>query len=136
MALLGGGVPPAADMAASQLLGAMNPQATKLTAEQEDAFRRWMTQIGHTPQAGYNVSQDFTGNDYDYRGFFQKHGPALLGSGEHLTDEYKLPSHKTFSNESVYFNDQTKPFAGRWEQRGKKWVFVPFEPRLKQQVEE
>ena len=135
MSLLGG-MPLGADLAASQLLGAVSPQTTQLAPEQEAAFRQWMTQIGHTADAGYNVSPDFTGKDYDYRGFFQKYGPAQLGSGQHLTDEFKLPAHKTFSNESVYFNDQTKPYAGRWEQKGKRWVFVPFDPRVKKQIEE
>jgi hypothetical protein len=123
-------------LASNELLGAVNPSTTTLSPEQEAAFRKWMTGIGHTAQDGYNVSQDFTGNDYDYRGFFSKYGPAILGSGQHLTDEFKLPSHKTFSNESSYYNEQTKPFAGRWEKKGDRFVFVPFDSRLKKRVEE
>lgn len=114
----------------------MHPQTTQLSPDDERAFRAWMSAIGHTPQAGYNVGTDFSGKDYDYRGFFQKYGHTALESGQHLTDEFKLPNHPTFSDESVYFNEKTKPFAGFWKQNGKRWTFVPFDPRVKKMIEE
>lgn len=134
MGLLGG--PLGGDVAVSGLLGTINPQTTQLTPEQEAAYIEWMKKIGHTREAGYNVSQDMTGKDYDYRGFFAKYGAPLLGSGQHLTDEYKLPSHPTFSDESVYFNTITKPFAGTWKKEGDRFTFVPFNPKIKRTVRE
>lgn len=134
MSLLGG--PLGGQLAATGLLGSMNPKTKQLTPEQEAAYVAWMQKIGHTPQAGYNVAQDLTGKDYDYRGFFAKHGAPLLGKGQHLTDEFKLPAHPTFSDESVYFNQMTKPFAGTWKRDGNGFVFVPFNPKLKKTVRE
>lgn len=76
-----------------------------------------MNAIGHTREAGYAVDPNFTGNDYDYRGYFAKYGPVQLGEGQHLTDEFKMPSHPTFSNESQYGQPGTPgaPYAGSWK---------------------
>ena len=75
---------------------------TELSPEMEKTYREWMDFIGHNQESGMNVSADYTGNDYDYRGFFKKNGPVKIGEGVHFTDEFKKPSHKSFSTESKY----------------------------------
>jgi hypothetical protein len=90
-------------------------QTTVLEPEQEAAYRNWMQDIGHTYDAGFAVSPDFTGENYDYRGYFKKYGPVKIGEDEHLYDEFKLPTHPTFSDESIYATGEAAKFAGRWE---------------------
>lgn len=85
---------------------------TQLNPELEKSYRQWMENIGHTPQNGFNVDKDYTGNDYDYRGFFKKYGFVDVGNGQHLTDEYKKPNHQTFSNQSIY--SQPGKLGGNW----------------------
>lgn len=87
---------------------------TALDPAQEKAYRVWMTKIGHTKQAGYRVDDNFSGEDYDYRGFFQKNGPVAVGEGQHFTDEFKKPAHETFSNESKYAVGEDAAKAGSW----------------------
>ena len=54
-----------------------------------------------------------SGIDYDYRGFYQKYGNLTpQATNGHLTDEFKLPNHPTFSIESKYYNGQ--PNAIDW----------------------
>jgi hypothetical protein len=131
------GLPPlGADVVTTGLLSDVKPNATALNADQEAAYRAWLASIGQQPGSGYNVDPSWTGTDYDYRGFFQKYGAADIKKGQHFTDEFKLPNHPTFSNESAYFNARTKPFGGQWVQHGKNWVFEPFDKRLKTQVVE
>ena len=48
-----------------------------------------------------------SGVDYDYRGFYKKYGNLTpQATNGHLTDEFKLPNHPTFSIESKYYNGQ------------------------------
>lgn len=123
--------PLGANIAASGLLSDVKPQTTTLDPDQEAAYRQWLVSIGQQPGSGYNVDDSWTGTDYDYRGFFKKYGPVDVQQGQHFTDEFKLPNHPTFSNESTYFNDTTQPFGGRWVQHGKRWIFEPFDTRVK-----
>jgi hypothetical protein len=90
-------------------------QTEYLRPDQEIAYRAWMRAIGHTREAGFAVRPDFSGENYDYRGFFKKYGPVRLGQGQHLTDEFKLPSHPTFSNESVHATGRALDYAGSWK---------------------
>ena len=56
---------------------------------------------------------DDSGVDYDYRGFYQKYGDLTpQATNGHLTDEFKLPNHPTFSIESRYYTGQ--PYAVDW----------------------
>lgn len=51
---------------------------------------------------------------YDYVGYFNKYGslsPDNTTTG-HYTDEFKLPGHPTFSDESIYSNPRTP--GGHW----------------------
>lgn len=95
-------------------------QPTQLTPMDEAKYRTWMRAIGHTPEAGMAVTPDFTGKDYDYRGFYQKYGAPDISKGQHLTDEFKLPNHPTYSVESQYAQGPYKRSAGSWQ--GEKFV--------------
>lgn len=67
------------------------------------------------------------GQDYDYQGYTAKYGEPDQSKGQHLTDEFKLPQHITFSDESVYSNKQTP--GGRWQkEKGDPeydWSYTP-----------
>lgn len=91
------------------------PKTTYLRPNEESRYRAWMRKIGHTFENGYEVDQSFSGLNYDYRGYFKKYGPVDLAEGEHLTDEFKLPGHPTFSDESIYATGIYSRLAGRWE---------------------
>ena len=63
-----------------------------------------------SPVPGNTGAPWYEPEDYDYQGFINKYGPSVAPKGPgraHYTDEFKLPSHATFSNESRYSN----PFA-------------------------
>lgn len=80
---------------------------TKLTPEEESGFEKWRATLPQRLQ-----SED----DYDLKGFYKENPNFNLTDPEqHLTDKFKLPNHETFSNESKYFNDQTKKYAGYWD---------------------
>ena len=102
-----------------QLMQTAPPQQpaldTPLSPAEEAAYRAWMQQIGHTAAAGYHVTPDFTGTDYDYRGYFKKHGPKQMKKGEHFPDEFKKPGHEFFSNESKYAVGADAARAGSWQ---------------------
>jgi len=72
---------------------------------------------------------------YDYRGYIAKYGVPDQSKGQHLTDEFKLPNHITFSTHSKYSNDQTP--GGVWDTvdhpDGKKWRYTPSDYVLAQQ---
>jgi hypothetical protein len=56
--------------------------------------------------------------DYDLRGYYDKYaapGKAVRGENVHLTDEFKLPNHETFSNESIYYKGQQPGVGGYWD---------------------
>ena len=64
---------------------------------------------------------------YDLLGYMKKYGLPkgyLAGTGEHLTDEFKLPHHITFSDESIYSNEKTP--GGKWtREKDEKWHYAP-----------
>lgn len=64
------------------------------------------------------------GSDYDLAGYIAKYGIPDQSKGQHLTDEYKLPNHPTFSNESIYSNPEMQ--GGKWVQGGNtQFMFEP-----------
>lgn len=99
---------------ANALFPAPQASTTYLPPDREAQYRAWLVSIGQTPGSGYNIDNNWNGTDYDYRGFFAKYGPVDIRNGQHFTDEYKLPNHPTFSNESVYAAGQAAPYAGSW----------------------
>lgn len=62
--------------------------------------------------------------DYDMKGYIAKYGKPDASNGKHLTDEFKLPNHITFSTDSKYSNGLTK--GGVWAKKeDKKWHYAP-----------
>lgn len=104
-------------------------RGTTLAPDEEKAYQAWKGTL--PPRLQYE-------GDYDLRGFYKKNPTfAVDKPGQHMTDEFKLPNHPTFSNESAYYNDDTKHLGGRWAQgRGGNWTFVPNDPAHKQMVHE
>lgn len=99
-------------------------QQTSLTPDAEGKYQLWKSTLPPRLQ--------FEG-DYDLRGFFQKNPNFSVNTpGEHMTDEFKLPNHPTFSNESRYYNEKTQHLGGRWYGD----VYIPNDPRFKQRVDE
>lgn len=90
---------------------------TTLSADEEQKYRAWLERIGMTRARGYNMDDSYTGDDYDLRGFFEKYGPVDMNvrGGQHFTDEFKLPNHETFSNESRFAVGDATGFAGHWQ---------------------
>jgi hypothetical protein len=124
-ALLGG-----ADGGASQYpTGTFPPSAveatpTQLAPAEEQQYQQWKGTL--PPRLQYE-------GDYDLRGFYKKNPGWSLDQPEaHMTDEFKLPNHPTFSNESRYYNKKTHHLAGHWEGNS----YIPFDERYKQRVDE
>lgn len=101
----------------SQVINALMPDKT--------VGAKGITGKALAPKPAYND------DDYDYDGYIAKYGPPDQSKGQHLTDEFKLPSHITFSDQSRYHDDNMT--GGRWLQGGQdKWIFVPSAFNLKQ----
>jgi len=70
---------------------------------------------------------------YDYVGLFKDPDRDRLAAispedGQvHLSDKYKLPSHPTFTTESVYYKNQEETPAGTWGDQGE---FIPSPAQL------
>lgn len=92
------------------------PYTTTLSPSQEVEFQRWKA---------INAPND-SGQDYDLRGAFLAN-TGRAGNG-HMTDQFKMPNHHSFSNESQY----ATPDAPRWNQKGQlvdKYGNVVFDER-------
>lgn len=91
---------------------------TKLSKAEEKEFSKWKSKLPERLQSD---------QDYDLKGFFKAYGKEPIPKGEefHLTDEFKLPNHPTFSSQSKYYNDETKYLGGEWLNRGDSWLYQP-----------
>jgi len=70
--------------------------------------------------------------DYDYEGYINAYGVPDQSKGQHLTDEFKLPNHITFSTGSRYSNPQMQ--GGKWtgiDGNSNQWQFEPSALNLK-----
>jgi hypothetical protein len=86
-------------------------------ANNDKDFQDWYTK--NTVEGKNNIS--FSKNlDYDYYSFY-KNGESTNYKGGHFPDTYKLPSHETFSDESLYAIPENA--GGHWKgenfQKGK-----------------
>lgn len=92
---------------------------TELNQEDQASFDNWLTD--QSTKVGRDMSNDM--EDYDLKGWWQKNGSIDLGQG-HLTDEFKLPNHPTFSDQSVYHGKDGNE-GGSWTplQNG-QWLFM------------
>lgn len=61
--------------------------------------------------------------DYDLQGYISQYGKPDQSRGQHLTDEYKLPNHITFSEDSKYSNEKIR--GGKWNKENGRWHFYP-----------
>lgn len=99
-------------------------QQTRLQSSQEAAYQQWKATL--PPRLQYE-------GNYDLRGFWQKNPNFSVDKpGQHMTDEFKLPNHPTFSDESKYFGPETRHLAGHWNGD----VYTPYDPRFKDTVDE
>lgn len=92
-----------------------NEYNTKLSAEEEKEFQKWAKEQGR--------ERDLF--DYDLRGAWKEMQSGSMQEDDrgHLGDKYKKPNHPTFSNQSIYSNDQN--IGGKWEERDGQTVFTP-----------
>lgn len=72
------------------------------------------------------------GAGYDLEGYINKYGIPDQSRGQHLTDEFKLPNHITFSDQSKYHTPETP--GGQWKQeQDNKWHYYASPYVVKQQ---
>jgi hypothetical protein len=71
---------------------------------------------------------------YDMEGYIKKYGEPDQSGGKHLTDEFKLPHHITFSDESIYHSEATP--GGKWEKKDETWHYTPSDFVIQQHGEE
>ena len=99
------------------------PYITKLPPQDEAKFQTWVDTSRKAAEAGDKRFEpianwrDTPDADYDLRGYYAANKGQLVGEmkkdGGHLTDEFKTPYHKTFSNESRY----ATPDAPHWDDK-------------------
>lgn len=94
--------------------------ATRLSPAEEARFQQRMALLGVT-------DVDHPQSFYDYRGWYLKNRQTGHASGEHFTDEFKLPGHLTFSDEAAQALLRRRPEAaallqgvptGKWDDTG------------------
>lgn len=68
--------------------------------------------------------------DYDMQGWYKANKDTAMEPGQHYPDTFKKPNHPTFSDESMYSNDQAK--GGRWSTVEGKDTFSPGPENMKQ----
>jgi hypothetical protein len=91
----------------------MPNEQTILDPLQETLFQRWAQQSG---------IKDLDQAPYDYRGFFEAHGPVKYKwLADHLPDTWKMHGHETFSQESKYSTGPSD--GGMW--KGEQFIPQP-----------
>lgn len=98
------------------------------TKRDEEDFQKWYAKIAE--YKGLNPDPDDENQYYDYRTFWIENpekAKVMLEDdpGAHFTDRYKYPGHPTFSDESMYA-DEEHP-GGHWETVDGVGYYVPSE---------
>ena len=98
------------------------------TKENEEDFQEWYAKIAEYKHL--NPDPNDENQYYDYRTYWLENPEAakamIEGDPEaHFTDRYKYPGHPTFSNESMY-SDEEHP-GGHWETVDGIGYYVPSE---------
>ena len=93
---------------------ATDPEAYGIPKEESEVLQS---------QPGSLEGQQEDKSDYDYAGYVEKYGEPDQSKGQHLTDEFKLPNHITFSKESKY-STPDEP-GGEWKEVNGKWNYTP-----------
>jgi len=88
------------------------PFDTMLSQENERRFQVWMRL--QSQMRNRDMTKDL--KDYDLRGYWLNGGFNDKGKG-HMPDTYKKPNHPTFSDESMY-HDNDKYVGGHWNEDG------------------
>lgn len=96
------------------------------TKDDEEDFQKWYAKIAE--HKGLNPDPDDENQYYDYRTYWLENPEAARKMLEddpeaHFTDRYKYPGHPTFSNESMY-SDEEHP-GGHWETVDGVGYYVP-----------
>jgi hypothetical protein len=98
---------------------------TPLTPEEQKGYLQWLAQL--TQKQGRDVSGDV--RDYDMQGAYK--AGVQQGENGHFTDQFKKPSHPTFSTESQY-SGKNGNVGGTWKDLGNgKWEYTPSKTNLK-----
>lgn len=100
---------------------------TTLSPEENIKYEAWRSKLPKNLQ--------YEG-DYDLKGLWKSNPLVKPSANLHFPDTYKLPNHPTFSNESIYFNDQTRNNAGHWQESDSDWMYIPYNPNVKDTVVE
>lgn len=98
------------------------------TKENEGDFQKWYAKIAE--YKGLNPDPDDENQYYDYRTYWLENPEAARRMLEddpetHFTDRYKYPGHPTFSDESMY-SDEEHP-GGHWETVDGIGYYIPSE---------
>lgn len=98
------------------------------TKEDENDFQKWYAKVAE--YKGLNPDPDDAEQYYDYRTYWLENPEAARKMLEddpeaHFTDRYKYPGHPTFSDESMY-SDEEHP-GGHWETVDGVGYYVPSE---------
>ena len=119
----GGNIQP--PMSGANQIVPMAQVGTKLSKNEEVKYQTWKSKL---PK---NLQWE---GDYDLRGLWKENPNAQPSPNLHFTDKYKLPNHPTFSNESIYFNPETKKYAGYWNETDSSWNYTPYDTLVKKQI--
>lgn len=92
---------------------------TKLSDAEQKQFDNWASDM--KAKGIINPNDNF--QDYDMQGYWKNEvlNNTNLANGNaenHFTDKYKMPNHKTFSNESIYAKGDNARYAGKWDSNG------------------
>lgn len=88
-------------------------------------FQDWYSK--NTPEGKRGIPFNIKNLDYDYYSYYKNEGAIPNIKGSHFTDKYKLPNHKTFSNESLYSTPENPGGFWNGEKYNKNGKFLyPF----------
>jgi hypothetical protein len=92
----------------------------------------YSSQLANRPDGSiYRQMMAANAPDYNYDAYVAKYGVPDQSKGQHLTDEFKLPNHITFSDQSAYHSPETP--GGQWTQTGVgRWQYTPSDYVLQQ----
>lgn len=107
--------------------GPKDTTGTRLTRAEQIRYEAWRSKLPKALQ--------YEG-DYDLKGLWKSNPKIKPSANLHFPDTYKLPNHPTFSNESIYFNDSTRRYAGHWNETDSSWNYIPYDTSIKDTIVE
>ena len=85
---------------------------TKLTPEEHAKYQEWRARLPKPLRNEY---------DYDLRGLWKSNPNAKPSENLHFPDDFKKPTHITFSKQSRYSDAEHE--GGEWREENGRWVF-------------